>query len=129
MTYRPFYRYIQDPGHGWIEVSYAELVALGIADRISRYSYASFSNYENNPFIYLEEDCDAGLWLKARDATPHPIAYTENIREIHTNLDCWWSGRGSDSFIRNLPSYRPPADLRAATAARLRAAITATPEA
>jgi hypothetical protein len=109
MKTQTHYRYLQDPGHGWIEVPRAELDALGIADQITHYSY------ERAPFAYLEEDCDAGLWLKARDEAGHPVS-AEDLRETHTN---------NDSFIRALPSYRRPADLRTITAARLRALLEA----
>jgi hypothetical protein len=53
------YAYIQDPGHGWIEVRRSELVALGISGKISAYSYRDFQ------VAYLEEDRDAGLWVDA----------------------------------------------------------------
>jgi hypothetical protein len=48
MTPHPYYRYIQDPGHGWIEVPRAELNALGIARQISLYSY------QLGDWVYLE---------------------------------------------------------------------------
>jgi hypothetical protein len=53
------YRFITDPGHGWLEVPIAEIKALGIADKISAYSY------RKGNMAYLEEDCDAGLFLNA----------------------------------------------------------------
>ena len=55
------YRYIQDPGHGWLEVPYAEVRAAGIAAEISQYSY------RKTGMVYLEEDCDMGLFLSARN--------------------------------------------------------------
>lgn len=53
------FKFHEDPGHGWVEVNISELVALGIQRKISRYSY----RYGN--VCYLEEDCDAPLWLEA----------------------------------------------------------------
>ena len=44
-----------DPGHAWGKVKRQVLVNLGIADKISRYSY----QYKDN--VYLEEDCDLTL--------------------------------------------------------------------
>ncbi len=41
-----------DPGHAWGKVKREVLVNLGIADKISRYSY------QRNGYVYLEEDCD-----------------------------------------------------------------------
>lgn len=48
-----------DSGHGWLEVSKAKLKSLGIADKISGYSY------QKGDKAYLEEDCDAGLFFEA----------------------------------------------------------------
>ncbi len=48
-----------DPGHGWLEVPLADLTTLGVADDISSSSY----QYETS--AYLEEDVDAGVYLRA----------------------------------------------------------------
>jgi|TARA_B100001250_G_C19817078_1_gene799141 hypothetical protein len=47
-----------DRSHSWIEVNKTELIHLGILDKISKYSY------EKGDKIYLEEDVDAGIFLK-----------------------------------------------------------------
>lgn len=54
------YDYFTDPGHGWLKVKKSELVALGIADKISSYSY------ERGEWAYLEEDCDMGAFFNAK---------------------------------------------------------------
>jgi len=54
-----FYKYYNDPGHGWIAVKRKELIALGILNDISGYSY------QRGDTVYLEEDCDASRFLKA----------------------------------------------------------------
>jgi hypothetical protein len=41
-----------DPGHGWVEVPRALLHELGIADKITGYSY------QRGEDVFLEEDCD-----------------------------------------------------------------------
>jgi hypothetical protein len=64
-----------DPGHGWMKVSKALLVKLGIADKISGYSY------QRKDMAYLEEDCDAGLLLKTLDLKGINWA----IKTAHTN--------------------------------------------
>jgi hypothetical protein len=51
------YNFIEDPGHGWLQVPITELTFLGIIDKITPYSPKVGS------FMYLEEDCDAGLFL------------------------------------------------------------------
>ena len=48
-----------DPGHGWVRFPKARLVKLGIADRISPFSYQNGAN------AFLEEDCDLGLLITA----------------------------------------------------------------
>ena len=48
-----------DPGHAWLKVRIADLQELGIADKISTCSYMK------GEFAFLEEDCDAGIYLRA----------------------------------------------------------------
>ena len=48
-----------DPGHGWAKVNKALLVKLGIADKISHYSYMREGK------AYLEEDCDLSVLITA----------------------------------------------------------------
>ena len=74
-----------DPGHGWLEVSRADLDTLAIADRVTPYSYQRAGR------VYLEEDIDASLYLEAARAA----GWTVNIREQHRD----------PSPIRNLQPY------------------------
>lgn len=53
------FRFIIDPGHGWLEVPMQLIELLGIKDRISQYSY------RKGNLAYLEEDCDAAEFLQA----------------------------------------------------------------
>ena len=46
-----------DPGHAWARFPKARLVKLGIADKITPYSYM------RGDYAYLEEDCDADLLM------------------------------------------------------------------
>lgn len=50
-------KFYTDPGHGWVAVKKNLLTQLGIADRITAYSYMKGNT------AYLEEDRDAGLLL------------------------------------------------------------------
>lgn len=52
-------QFYADPGHAWLRVPLSELERLDIADQISHYSYM------NGEYAYLEEDCDAGIYIKA----------------------------------------------------------------
>lgn len=49
----------QDSGHGWYAVKRSVLAALDILGRVSPYSY------QRGNTVYLEEDCDAGLFFTA----------------------------------------------------------------
>jgi hypothetical protein len=53
------FRYISDPGHGWLEVPLSLVDTLGIRSEISHYSFM------NGNMAYLEEDLDAGILLQA----------------------------------------------------------------
>jgi len=57
------YTFFQDGGHGWLKVKKSELEALGIADKITRYSY------EYKEWVYLEEDCDLSTFFNAKGWT------------------------------------------------------------
>lgn len=54
------YRFYSDAGHGWLAVRLAELKRLGIADKITPFSY------QKGLTVYLEEDCDAPAFFNAK---------------------------------------------------------------
>jgi hypothetical protein len=78
----------EDPGHGWARVPKQRLQRLGIADRISTYSYQNGAN------AFLEEDCDLGVLISALKERGHEIRF----RTHHTNRS---------SKIRSFDTYRP----------------------
>lgn len=51
-----------DPGHGWLAVKLSDLKMMGIETQISSYSYVKGKT------AYLEEDCDAPVFIKAAEA-------------------------------------------------------------
>ena len=51
-----------DSGHGWLAVKYKDLVELGVLDKISSCSYMKGDT------VYLEEDCDATVYVDALKA-------------------------------------------------------------
>ena len=60
------FTFISDPGHGWLEVSGADLTALGLnVHCFSRYSYRDPRRVGR---YYLEEDCDAPKFLSVWQA-------------------------------------------------------------
>lgn len=77
----------EDPGHGWARFPKSRLVRLGIADKISSYSYQRGGN------AFLEEDCDLGVLIGALKEHGYEIKFSES----HTN---------KQSKIRGYESYR-----------------------
>jgi hypothetical protein len=54
------FTFIEDPGHGWLEVTTTDLALVGLKSTdFSRYSY------RRGNVLYLEEDCDAPRFLEA----------------------------------------------------------------
>ena len=76
-----------DPGHAWARFPKAKLVQLGIADKISTYSYQNGAN------AFLEEDCDLSVLVVALRDRGYEIKFNES----HAN---------KQSKIRNYPTYR-----------------------
>ena len=80
------FEFFSDNGHGWLKVPKALIAELGIADKISHYSY------ERSDYVYLEEDCDF---------TVFSIAYAPNERLRLTEI------RSERSRIRTYNQYTP----------------------
>jgi hypothetical protein len=53
------FKFYSDPGHGWMAVKRKMLDELGIKFTITHFSY------QKGKTVYLEEDCDAGIFMKA----------------------------------------------------------------
>lgn len=68
-----------DPGHAWLEVPKADVVELGVMGRISGYSYIKGDT------LFLEEDCDASVFLFAWKEKHGEMPETFN--SAHTNND------------------------------------------
>jgi hypothetical protein len=53
------YEFHYDAGHGWLRVDHATLAVVGLnLTDFSEYSYVTDTH------MYLEEDCDAGLFIE-----------------------------------------------------------------
>ena len=59
----PKYTFISDPGHAWLRVPLAEIRGLDIS---------SFSFRDAN-YAYLEEDLDAGTFMRAKGLTSDDV--------------------------------------------------------
>ena len=80
------YIFHTDAGHGWLEVHKDELELFNIADKVSSYSYI------HGDKVYLEEDCDASLFINALDS--------KGIKPtIH------YAAQETESFIRSYKRY------------------------
>ena len=77
-----------DGGHGWLRVDRKMLMRLGVAAEVSDCSY------EHAEEVYLEEDCDAPLFIRAMEAAGYSVA----VREVRA--------MEGDSFVRGLRHYR-----------------------
>jgi len=76
-----------DPGHAWARIAKSKLVSLGIADKISTYSYQKGEN------AFLEEDCDLTVLVNALRQRGYEVKFNES----HTNRQ---------SKIRSYNTYR-----------------------
>ena len=70
------FNFFHDPGHGWLEVSIDQIIELNLLERISGYSYVKRVG-ENVTMAYLEEDCDAPLFIEAWKAKGRRFIYNE----------------------------------------------------
>jgi hypothetical protein len=73
-------RWFVDCGHGWLRVP----IVSGEGLTFSEYSYIDRSG----GCLYLEEDCDAGVWLRAHGLSGSAFGV------VHFDTDC---------FVRDLP--------------------------
>jgi hypothetical protein len=85
------YIFFEDPGHGWLRVPLTELEP--VKTLISPYSY------RKGRYAYLEEDCDAFVFLQHKFGKCVSVRELENkgiLKNHHTN---------NSSSIRNYPHY------------------------
>ena len=80
--------FFSDPSHGWGRVTRSMLTELGIADKISEFSY------QDRDYVYLEEDCDLPRVISAL----HSAGLDEEI--VYTD-----DRTGESRGIRRLPRY------------------------
>lgn len=74
------YQVYNDPSHGWIKVPKADLRKLGIADKVSQYSY------QRGEFAYLEEDADATLFVEALYAAGLQLKLKNNYSDKSSKI-------------------------------------------
>lgn len=75
-----------DPGHSWAKCRREVLNNLGIANKVSAYSY------QRGDYVYLEEDCDYPLLVDA-------------LRQRNTRIKCVGRISNKASRIRSYERY------------------------
>ena len=83
------YKIYADSGHSWLKVDKSELFNLKIASKITNYSY------EEDGYVYLEEDCDATLFINAK-------------KEHGIEVDGDFIYSDGDSIVRSYQHYKKP---------------------
>lgn len=82
MTRKITLQMYNDPGHGWLRVPHNLITEVGIADKISACSYMTHN------FCYLEEDCDAPLFVEAAEKVGIAVTindhYSNGTSQIRT---------------------------------------------
>lgn len=77
------FKFYSDPGHGWLRVTLADIAKVGLTtEDFTDYSYRS----EGGGVLYLEEDCDAPVFVNAWEGTfGRRPSFTEVYRD-RTNI-------------------------------------------
>ncbi len=70
-----FYNFYEDARHGWLAVKRKELIELGIIDQISKYSY------QKGGTVYLEEDRDLTIFIKALEKNDITYGYKNSYKD------------------------------------------------
>ncbi len=94
------FTFYTDPGHGWVEVPRSLLHELGIADKISGFSY------QRGEDVFLEEDRDLAIFTDAMKQGGRPFEL------VHVNEP------QRDSWVRLLWSYEAEPELMVSDEAR-----------
>jgi hypothetical protein len=80
------FKHFSDPAHGWLRVDVQSVESLGL-------SYKSFSpfSYRYAHWLFLEEDCDAGLfinaYLKKHGRAPKIVEHSTNRSSLIRNYE------------------------------------------
>ena len=77
------YTLYSDPGHGWLQVQKKELEELNIINNVSEYSYI------NGEFVYLEEDRDLNLFIKAYENKYNVKPIIKKCLQQNTGIRCY----------------------------------------
>jgi hypothetical protein len=89
------YQFHSDQGHGWMRVQVEEVERLGIGKQISNYSYVK------DGALYLEEDCDMGVFCEAKERLGEKFGFIDVFSAATPIRDYpkWDKGVFSDEWI------------------------------
>lgn len=90
MKIKQKYTWYCDSGHAWLKVTRSDLNKLGIENKISNYSFIKGDN------VYLEEDCDATIFIKEFQKQYNIVLEAKNFTEKFSK----------SSSCRNYPRYK-----------------------
>jgi hypothetical protein len=80
------FKFFSDPGHGWLRVDVQSAESVGLAPG----SFSRFS-YRQSHWLYLEEDCDASLfvtaYLKKNGQAPRIVEHSTDRPSIIRNYE------------------------------------------
>ena len=74
------FHFYSDPQHAWLKVARKKVESLGIAARISSCSF------QRGDWVYLEEDCDAGIFIKAWKDSGKTVTFREHSSNKSSRL-------------------------------------------
>jgi len=77
--------YEMDPGHGWLLVPVEDLRVLGIADRITSFSYVS----PCGGVAALEEDVDMATYINAELRRGRSVTVVDSYSDISSRIRTW----------------------------------------
>ena len=69
-----------DPGHGWLKTTMQVLEKFEVSEKISRYSY------RQGDIVWLEEDCDAPLLIKAVEQRGVEVKLADHHRNTESPI-------------------------------------------
>jgi len=88
MTKKISIKVFADPGHAWARVAKSKLVKLGIAEKISPYSYQKGEN------AFLEEDCDLTVYINALSERGYEVKFNESYTNRQSKIRNYFSYKG-----------------------------------
>lgn len=119
------HQFYTDGGHGWLKVPLTRLKKLGIAEKITGYSYMLTSN------AYLEEDCDLSTYVKVLQEKAGLDPEDSTSDENRAWLQSFWEnvttnetrGGRTGCAVRKYPGYEYITDEQQSILEDIRSAV------